>query len=115
MKERIDYDILKDSLGQPYCVVMPYDSFLELNKKADSDSSISIPHEVVKLHVLENKPLVRAWREHLGKTQTEVAESMGIKQASFSQMENNPKSLRPSTLKRIADAMGIEWEQLSED
>lgn len=114
MKEHINYDILKDSNGEPYAVVMPYDAFLEMNKRADTDKAIAIPHEVVELHVLKGKSLVRAWRLHLGLTQKDVADKMGITQASFSQMENNHDKLRPSTLKRIADAMGIEWEQLVE-
>ncbi|WP_415717824.1 helix-turn-helix domain-containing protein [Maridesulfovibrio sp.] len=40
---------------------------------------------------------------------------MGITQVSFSQMEHYPDKLRPSTLKRIANAMDIELEQLADD
>ncbi len=81
----------------------------------DTDKSIAIPQEVVENHILHGKTLVKSWREHLNMTKNEVAAKMGITQASFCQMENNPKSLRPSTLKRIADAMGIRWEQLEEE
>lgn len=74
-----------------------------------------IPNEVVSILMRKRVSFVRAWREHLGLTQREVAERMGISQSSYAQMESNAHKLRPSTAKRIADAFGIEWEQLRED
>lgn len=76
------------------------------------DEEVTIPHEVI---VLENEldcSLVRAWREHLGLTQAEVAKRMGVSRPAYAQMEAKESRPRVATLKRIAKAMGVEWEQL---
>ncbi len=65
----------------------------------------TIPHEVVSAMVDGASPL-RAWREHLGITQAEVAAVMGISQPAYAQMENS-KQPRKTTLKSAAQALGI--------
>jgi hypothetical protein len=66
-----------------------------------------VPHEVVGLHVQDGIPLVRAWREYLGLTQAEVAE-----RAELSQMESGEAKLRKATREKLAQAMGLNLEQL---
>ena len=95
--------------GVPVAVVVPYDDYLRMTAK--DDESVTLPNEVVGL-ILAGKSAVRAWREYLGLTQAAVAERMGITQSAYAQMEASGANPRPSTLRRIADAMGIEWEQL---
>ena len=36
-----------------------------------------IPQEVVEAHILGDVPMIRAWREHIGITQAELATRMG--------------------------------------
>ena len=55
---------------------------------------------------------IRAWCEHLGLTQTEVAARMEISQAAFAQLEVPEARPRQSTLRRVAQALGIQLEQL---
>ena len=55
---------------------------------------------------------IRAWREQLGLTQAEVATRMGISQAAFAQIEAPGARPRKSTLRRVAQALGIQLEQL---
>jgi transcriptional regulator with XRE-family HTH domain len=53
----------------------------------------------------------RAWREHLGLKQAEVAARMGISQPAYSQQEEK-KRLRESSRDKIAAALGIKADQL---
>ena len=78
------------------------------------DEEVTFPHEVVALEDELDCSLVRAWREHLGLTQAEVARRMGVSRPAYAQMEAKGSTPRVATLKRIAGAMGVEWEQLRE-
>ncbi len=52
----------------------------------------AVPHEAMRLHVVDGLTLWRTWRECLGLTQAEVARRMGIPQPAFSQLEAAPAS-----------------------
>ena len=93
--------------GEPAFAVIPYDLFMKLLPE-----ETTIPHEVVGLVIKKDINLAKAWRIHLGLTQAEVAKRAKISQAALSQMEKNENSLRSSTLKKLANAMGISVEQL---
>jgi transcriptional regulator with XRE-family HTH domain len=64
--------------------------------------------------IMGGKRVVWTWREHLNLSQKVVAGRMGITQAAYSQMENSSDALRKKTLEKIAQAMCISYEQLSE-
>lgn len=68
----------------------------------------TIPNAVV------NKDMtpMRAWREHLGLTQTEVARRLGISQSAYAQQEAK-EPVRKATREKIAQALGIVPEQLA--
>ena len=51
---------------------------------------------------------------HLGLTQNEVAKRVGITQAALSQMERTYNEHHTATLKKLADAMGILVDQLTD-
>ena len=55
--------------------------------------------------------VIRAWREHPGLTQGQLAERMGISQSAYSQQESSPKN-RAATRTKIAGAPGILSGQL---
>ena len=42
--------------------------------------ALSIPHAVAARHLADDVPLWRAWREHLGMTQAELARALGVSQ-----------------------------------
>ena len=105
--------------GKPMYAVIPYDEYTDLLRRAEEsaedrrpDEQVTIPHEVVKRSTLGGVSPVRAWREYLGLSQKEVASRMGIIQPSFAKMEATETKNRPATLKKIAGAMGIQWEQV---
>lgn len=98
--------------GKPAFAVIPYDDFLALTKKEDAGEAL-IPHEVVGLVVKNGWNLAKAWRKHLGISQKELAARAGVSQPALSQMENSD-NLRSDTLEKLAEAMGITSEQLTD-
>jgi transcriptional regulator with XRE-family HTH domain len=70
-----------------------------------------VPNEVVNLAYERGMSPMEAWREHFTLTQAEVAARIGITQAAYAQMER-VKQPRKATLDKVAEAMGLEVEQL---
>jgi DNA-binding XRE family transcriptional regulator len=96
--------------GNPVFAVIPYDEYLKLLPSED----VTIPHEVVSLVIKKGMNLVKAWRTHLGLTQSEIAKKAGITQAALSQMEKTENTLRTATLEKLAKAMNLTVEQLKD-
>lgn len=69
-----------------------------------------IPHDVVS-RMVDGATVVRAWREYLGLTQTEVAERLGITQSAYAQQESSSRP-RKATRERLAKVLGIKPDQL---
>ena len=105
---QLAYQTIKDANGAIQYVVVPYEDFLRLERKQEA----WVPNEVVERVIMTKLTPIRAWREHLGLTQAEVATRMEISQAAFAQLEAPEARPRQSTLRRIAQALGIELEQL---
>lgn len=93
--------------GKPAFVVIPYADYVA-QRTADEDS---IPDPVVRRMVKEGMSPVRAWREHLGLTQAEIAERLGITQPAYAEQEKSDR-LRKTTREKIARALGISAAQL---
>lgn len=110
MSAPIEHQIITGPDGNPLFVLVPYDQYMAASERPDED--VTLPNEVVKLAVLEDKGIVRAWREHLGLTQGEAAKRLGITQSAYGQMERRKGGLRYATRQRLAEAFGIEPEQL---
>lgn len=70
-----------------------------------------VPNEVVGLMVKDGLTAAGAWRRHLGLSQTEVAERIGISQAAYAQQEQAQKPRKP-TREKIAAAFGISADLL---
>lgn len=75
------------------------------------DLTSAIPSEVIDLIIDKKYTPARAWREYLELTQEEVAGRMWISQAAYSQHERSPR-LKKAIRQKIADALGITFEQL---
>jgi DNA-binding XRE family transcriptional regulator len=109
MNGRIDFQIIHEA-GKPKFAVLPIEQFQQLLAFADMEPTI--PNTVVQRIFDDKISPVRAWREHLGLTQKDIADRLGITQAAFAQQEKPDAKLRPKTLKAIATAMGLVTEQL---
>lgn len=93
--------------GKPAFVVIPYSDYVESRE----GSEVYVPHEVVALMVDNEWSIARAWREHLGVTQQDMAERLGISQSAYSQQESGG-NLRKASREKIALALGISPDQL---
>ena len=100
--------ILKDAKGKPAFAVIPYAEYLTLSKHRAE----TIPNAVVNKVINKDMTPIRAWREHLGLTQTEVARRLGISQSAYAQQEAKEPARKP-TREKIAKALGIVPEQLA--
>lgn len=87
---------------------MPYADFLQI---PGAITPGMIPNAVVGKAV-DGQTMLQAWREYLMLTQDEMAERMGITQASYAQIEA-AKRPRKTTLEKAAAALGISLEQLA--
>ena len=108
MSTLTEYQTIKDAEGEIQYVVIPYADFLRLQRGNEP----RVPNEVVERVVIDKQTPIRAWREHLGLTQAEVAERLGVTQAAFAQTERPGARPRKSTLYRVAQALGIDVTQL---
>ena len=107
MAEQIKHQIIKQG-EDPLFVLVPYAEYIDLIR----DEELTIPHEVVEKHIMEDKTMIKAWREYKGISQKELAKKIGISQAALSQMESRGTE-RKVTLGKLAKALEIELEQLS--
>jgi DNA-binding XRE family transcriptional regulator len=108
MNAPTNIQILKDAKGKPAFVVIPYSEYLTLSKQ----NAPTIPNAVVDKVINQDMTPIRAWREHLGLTQTEVAHRLGISQSAYAQQEAKEPA-RKATREKIAQALGIAAEQLA--
>lgn len=107
MNARINFQTLLGTDGQPAFVVVPYTEFIRMN---GGFTPGSIPHAVVSAQV-DGDSAIKAWREYFRLTQAELAQRMGISQAAYAQIET-AKRPRKVTLQKVADALGLDLEQL---
>ena len=98
--------------GKPLYVLVPYEQYVKSMHRLDAEQEATIPHKVVEACILGGKSSVRAWREYKGLLQKQVADSLKISQAAYSQMEKPDTNLKPETIRKIARALKIKPEQL---
>ena len=72
----------------------------------------TIPNVVVNKVINKDMTPIRAWRKHLGLTQTEVARRLGISQSAYA-LQEAKEPVRKATREKIAQALGIAAEQLA--
>ena len=103
--------------GMPVAVVVPYDEYAAAfagrdHTGVETRQEATVPHEVASRVLKEQISPLRAWREHLGLTQAEVAARMDVSQSAFAQLEAPEVKPRLNTLKKVATALGLAVEQL---
>lgn len=113
MKTHIDNVQIIKKDGKAAFAVIPYDTYLELLGE-EVEKEVYIPHEVAELVLMEELSLLAAWRKHLGLSQSELANRMGVNQSTVSQMENIDSKPQRRTIEKAAKALGIQPEQLTD-
>lgn len=102
--------VIRGMDGVPEFVVLPVAEYLSLkNKKINMDDGV--PNQVVNMVFDNDWTPIRAWREHLGLTQEEMAQRLGVSQPTYSSQESSTKT-RKATREKIAAALGIKPAQL---
>jgi len=100
--------------GKPAFAVIPWDQYQKLTRHDLDETDVWIPHEVVKANIINGASMIRAWREYFGMTQQELARRAGMTQPALARLEKSGSKPRISTMKKIASAMDITLEQLTE-
>jgi len=100
--------------GKPAFAVIPWEQYQELTRHELDETDVWIPHEVVKANVINGASMIRAWREYLSLTQLELARRAGMTQPALARLEKSESKPRMNTLKKIASAMDITLEQLTD-
>lgn len=101
MNAPTDVQIINDADGRPAFVVIPYADYVRNHPLDDL-----IPNEVVSYMVKQELTAIGAWRRHLGLSQQEVADRIGISQSAYAQQEQASRPRKETRLK-IANAFGI--------
>lgn len=113
MSTRTEVQTIRDQSGATVYAVVPiahYEALVEQARTRRTGAQETIPHEVVS-RMVDGASAARAWREHLGLTQTQVASRMKISQAALAQMEKAQRP-RKATHAKLAAALGIRVGQL---
>ncbi len=92
--------------GTPVAVVLPYEDYMRL-LHPELEGPMT-PQDVISRRFIDGKSLIQSWREHLGLTQTEVAERLGVTQPAYQQMEQKSARPRKTTRRKIAEVFGID-------
>lgn len=99
--------------GHPAFVLVPFDIFCKIRPLLENEAvRNAIPHEIVRRNALEGVSMVKAWREYLGITQSELAKKAGMSQPAIAKLEQSSAKPRKATLKKMADAMSLTLGQL---
>ena len=90
----------------------------ELQDIHDLDAALAkpdrrmIPFEVTSA-ILDGASPIRAWREHRGLSQSDLAQAAGIDAAQLSEIESGERSGAPATLRKLAQALHVQLDDLA--
>jgi len=115
MKTPTDYQTIEYN-GHPAFVLVPWEEFNMVRPYLKHKNVLrdTIPHEVVEANALHDVPIIKAWREHLGMTQEQLAEKAGMKQSALARLESGAIKPRTATLVKLSKAMGVKPSLLEE-
>ncbi|HCC5758997.1 TPA: helix-turn-helix domain-containing protein [Citrobacter koseri] len=115
---------ITDSRGRRVSAVVPIDLFEKLVSDRDLDElydtvqdesgasdNVRYPNEVISILFERNCTMQAAWRIYRGMTQKQVAEALGIKQATVSEFEKSERP-RKDNIERLAKLYNCAPEQL---
>jgi len=113
MNAHTDIQIIEQN-GKPAFAVLPWDMYESILPSLQREEKLrsGIPQAVMSLSLTHDLSILAAWREYLGLSQSDVAAKAGMKQPALSRIEKGTSKPQPATIQRLADAMGVNVEQL---
>ena len=111
MKEHTKIQIIKEG-NRPVFAIVPYKEWLNITKQHISEAYI--PHDVVGLQLEHGISLIAAWRKYRKMTQTALGKKIGISQPAMAQIEKKDAHPKDTTLKKIALALDVNIDQLTD-
>jgi transcriptional regulator with XRE-family HTH domain len=107
--------ILRDTDGAERHAILPWDDYQALLRSAEGrgvrPGQPPVPH-VVRQAIAGGTHPVRAWREHRGLNQGQLAAIVGISRAYLAQIEGGERTGTLDVMARIARALGRSIEDL---
>lgn len=116
---------ITNSKGEKLSAIVPMDLFKKLIFNSELDElyeyleterglsdNVKYPNEVIDIFSSKNCSMQAAWRLYRGMTQKQVAEKLGITQATVSEFEKSEKP-RKDNLERLAQLYKCDPEQLT--
>lgn len=100
--------------GEPAFVVLPIADYEALITNRQ-EKRATLPQDVVKMNLLENMSLLKAWRKWSGMGQAELAKKAQVTQGQVANFENGKTIPRADTLLRLSNALGVSADLLWED
>lgn len=76
---------------------------------------LTYPHQVIEKNVIEDKSIIKSWREYKGLTQNQIAEKLNITQSAYSQIEKKGAKLKQQTLEKLSEVLSVDDRLLIED
>lgn len=119
-----DKPLILEHDGEPAYVVVRYDRWRDLLAQVEEADAVRaydqakdrVDQEAVPMAIadalLAGQSPIRVWREHRGLTQEQLADAAGIRRAYVAQLEAGRRRGSTAVLARIADALGVEIEDL---
>lgn len=116
--------IIRDGNGKAAFAVLPIAEYERLLEAADEAAAIqaydayrvsspeTFPEEVAE-RLLEGEHPVRVFRDHRSLTQAQLAQAAGLKQFYVSQIEAGTRNGSVDALKRIAEALSVDLDDLT--
>ncbi|MBT9428932.1 helix-turn-helix domain-containing protein [Candidatus Symbiopectobacterium endolongispinus] len=117
--------VIHDKNGVPEYAVVPYELYKRLIANSDDDAlyeslpytsnnddDVTIPHEVVSIHIDQDVSIQAAWRIHRGLSQQDVASALDMTQAAVSQLESPDSRPQKRTRIKLAELYKCTPEQL---
>lgn len=80
--------------------------------KAMMEDDELIPMDIAKRLSLGDESRMRVWREYRGLSQQSVADAAGVSKTTISEIESGRKSGSIQTLKRIAQALNVDLDDI---
>ena len=95
-------------------LVQRCDELEDMLAAIDADNGVRVPHAVALAIIGGSRPM-RAFRDHLGLTLSELSERTGLATSYLSEIERGRKAGSASALARIADALNTTIDALLVD